>query len=89
MGGKMARGLDDVFELYVEAWTEYHKATEAIDGHIDAPRTKEEFQICARAAVAGRDAIEKFKRESIINALPFDKEKWFNANLEAMKRLGI
>lgn len=84
---------DEEFETYVEAWTRYHNATQAIDGHIKHPRTDEEYILFRKAKLAGSQAITDFLL-SVGCCRPGPSfsgkqwKKWGDANKEALRRLG-
>jgi hypothetical protein len=78
---------DKEFELYVDSWMIYHKAADKIDGHIEVPRSREEYAVCHLAVSAGSYAQKSFLIKSGIDLKNKNKSKWNKAKLEALRRI--
>ncbi len=72
----------------VKAWMAYHSAADAIDGHIRAPATRDEFELCRRAAAAGRRAQLLTLEILGVKEREIPLDVWNRAKLEALRRLG-
>lgn len=78
---------DQDHKRFLVAWTLYHEVANKIDGHIKYPRTREEYELCHKAMIAGHTAMKNFLGTDLVR--PQDKEmlkKWNMAKLEAVRR---
>lgn len=80
--------LDPIYESFVEAWTLYHKAADAIDGHLPLG----DYSLNRAAVLAGQTALKKYMDDiglSIPSSLfNDDVTDWNRAKIEALRRLG-
>lgn len=70
---------------YLDAWLEYHRAANAIDGHIECPVTAEERRLCGMAGIAGNRAMkETLEKHGLSMKTIVDAEAWQKAKRRAL-----
>ena len=80
--------IDQEYELYVLAWTAYHRAANKVDGHLP-PDDPDQGKLGRYAVSAGYNAMDKYipwcHRPNLICKDPRDESyaKWHRAKLEA------
>jgi len=78
--------IDQEFEVYVSCWMAYHRAADAIDGHIlGSPRTSEVAALVNKASLVGSLMMHRAKLDNGLTII--NKNKWQQAKMEALRRL--